>query len=70
MNPRNFLAELKRRRVFALLWRTVVAWLLIQIATSSFRFSTSKAFQNGGSIRNGMPSFALRFQAIRRRSGA
>jgi len=39
MNPRNFLAELKRRNVYrAAVAYAVVAWLLIQIATQTFPF--------------------------------
>ncbi len=39
MNPRNFFAELKRRNVYKVaIAYTVVAWLLIQIATQVFPF--------------------------------
>ena len=39
MNPRNFLAELKRRHVYRVaIAYGVVAWLLIQVATQVFPF--------------------------------
>src|SRR5262245_37223282 len=39
MNPRNFLAELKRRHVYRVaIAYCVVAWLLVQIATQVFPF--------------------------------
>ncbi len=39
MNPRNFFSELKRRNVYKVaIAYTVVAWLLIQIATQVFPF--------------------------------
>ena len=39
MNPRNFLAELKRRHVYRVaIAYAVVAWLLVQVATQVFPF--------------------------------
>jgi len=39
MNPRTFLAELKRRHVYRVaIAYAVVAWLLIQVATQVFPF--------------------------------
>ena len=39
MNPRNFLSELKRRKVYGTaVAYAVIAWLLIQIATQTFPF--------------------------------
>jgi len=39
MNPKNFLAELKRRNVYKVaIAYAVVAWLLMQIATQVFPF--------------------------------
>lgn len=39
MNPRNFLTELKRRKVYGVaVAYAIVAWLLIQIATQTFPF--------------------------------
>jgi len=39
VNPRNFFSELKRRNVYKVaIAYTVVAWLLIQIATQVFPF--------------------------------
>ncbi len=39
MNPRNFLAELKRRKVYdTAVAYAVIAWLLVQVATQTFPF--------------------------------
>src|SRR5437016_4942412 len=39
MNPRNFLAELKRRNVYKVaVAYAVVGWLLVQVATQVFPF--------------------------------